>query len=171
MLNDSSAQLREETPHSATSTNTNTISDAIKRRAQSLINDRTIDASERAIIRYALEINDPCLPELVRRADAGESFIEDISTLEEDVGQGKENEKKIDALAAIICRAGDEPEIKSAALLVMMSTIENATYARALANTAKHLAFTRCGELNCFAMVDAQIATIESQLFATITAA
>ena len=166
MSNDNSAQLRDETPHSVTSTKTNTISDAIKRRAQSLIKDRTIDASERTIIRYALEINDPCLAGLVRRADTGESFIDNISALEEDVGD-KENEKKIEALAAAICRAGDEPEIKAAALLVLMATIENATHARVLANTAKHIAFTRCGELNCYGMVDAQIATIESELSAT----
>ena len=167
MSNDNSAQLRDETPHSVTSTKTNTISDAIKRRAQSLIKDRTIDASERTIIRYALEINDPCLAGLVRRADTGESFIDNISALEEGLGDDKENEEKIEALAAAICRAGDEPEIKAAALLVLMATIENATHARVLANTAKHIAFTRCGELNCYGMVDAQIATIESELSAT----
>jgi hypothetical protein len=150
MLNDNSAQLREETPHSVTSTTNKPISDAIKRRAQSLIRDRTIDASERAIIRYALEISDPCLPELVRRADAGESFIDNISALEMEVDNDNENEEKIEALAEVICRAGDEPEIKAAALLVLMATIENAPHAKVLANTAKHFALTRCGELNSY---------------------
>ena len=47
----------------------------------------------------------------------------------------------------MICRAGDEPETKSAALLVLTATIENATHPKVLANTAKHLAFTRSREL------------------------
>jgi hypothetical protein len=50
----------------------------------------------------------------------------------------------------------DEPAIKSAALLVLMSTLENAAHPKALANTAKHLAFTHCGELNLCGMVDVQ---------------
>jgi len=49
MLNLSSARLCEETPH---------ISDAVKRRAQSIINDKSIDAQTRALIRYGLEISD-----------------------------------------------------------------------------------------------------------------
>ena len=56
MLNDNSAQLRNETLHLSTSTKTKTISDALRRRAQSLVQDRTIDSSGRAFIRYALEI-------------------------------------------------------------------------------------------------------------------
>jgi hypothetical protein len=124
MINDNSAQLREETPHATNSTTNKPISAAIKRRAQSLIRDRTIDASERAIIRYALEISDPCLPELVRRADAGESFIDNISALEAEVDDGNEDEEKIEALAEVICRAGDEPEIKAAALLVLMARLK-----------------------------------------------
>jgi hypothetical protein len=35
---------------------------------------------------------------------------------------------------------------------------------KALANTAKHLVFTRCGELNLNGVVDAQIAVLESEL-------
>ena len=61
----------------------------------------------------------------------------------------------------MICRAGDEAETKSAALLVLMSTLENSTHPKALANTAKHIAFTHCGELNVNGMVDAQIAVLE----------
>jgi hypothetical protein len=45
-----------------------------------------------------------------------------------------------------------------------MSTLENSTEPKVLVNHVKHIAFTRCGELNCFGMVDAQIATIESEL-------
>ena len=33
--------------------------DALKRRAQAVLNDKSIDSQSRAIIRYALEINDP----------------------------------------------------------------------------------------------------------------
>ena len=50
MTNLSSARLREETPH---------LSDALKRRAQSITNDKSIDSQTRTLIRYALEINDP----------------------------------------------------------------------------------------------------------------
>jgi hypothetical protein len=78
MTTHSSAQACAETPHATNSTTNNTISDAVRRRAQSLINDRTIDAGARIWIRYALEINDATgLEELVRRADAGEPIIDD----------------------------------------------------------------------------------------------
>lgn len=45
MLNLNSAQPREETPHTVT----------LSQRAQSLINDRSIDSQTRVVIRYALE--------------------------------------------------------------------------------------------------------------------
>jgi hypothetical protein len=45
-----------------------------------------------------------------------------------------------------------------------MSTLENSQHPKALANTAKHVAFTRCGELNLYGMVDAQIATVEGKV-------
>ena len=64
----------------------------------------------------------------------------------------------------MICRAGNEP---SAALLVLMGTLENSTRPEALANTAKHIAFIRCGELNLYGMVDAQITMVESELLAS----
>lgn len=144
MSNLNSAGLREETPQ---------IGDALKRRAQSIINDKSIDAETRVIIRYGLEINDPWLPELVRCVDAGESIIENLYV--------QSSEEKIEALTDLICRAGDEP---SAALLVLLSTIENSTHPKALANTAKHLAFTRCGESNLYGMVDAQVAGLEKKL-------
>ena len=47
-----------------------------------------------------------------------------------------------------------------------MATLENSTYPKALANTAKHLAFNRCGELNVYNMLDAQVAALEGELFA-----
>lgn len=73
------------------------------------------------------------------------------------------SKEKIEALAEIICRAGDE---SPAALLVLMGTLENSTDPKALAHIVKHFAFTRCGELNLFGMVDAQITVIESDLLA-----
>ena len=75
----SSAPERHATPHATNQT----ISDAIRRRAQSLTNDRTIDASDRAFIRYALATNDAAgLAELVRRADTGEPILDESCMLE-----------------------------------------------------------------------------------------
>ena len=102
MLNHSSA-----TPHTIKSTNNNTlsrqkagaagrqkqeaaagsrsrkttISNALRRRAQSLIKDKSIDAQSRAIIRYGLAANDPLLTELVRRVDAGEPIFDKTGRL------------------------------------------------------------------------------------------
>ena len=169
MLNHNSAQLRDETPQQSTSTTNNTISDAVRRRAQSLINDRAIDASERTFIRYALEINDGSgLSELVRRADAGEPIIDDSHLLE--ANDEISEEDKLERLAEIICQPGDKTESRAAALLVLMSTLENSPQPKVLANHVKHIAFTRCGELNCYGMVDAQIAAIESELLASTIA-
>ena len=58
-------------PHVDQTTRTNTIMNALARRARAVLNDGSIDPQARAIIRYALETNDPWLAELVRRADAG----------------------------------------------------------------------------------------------------
>jgi hypothetical protein len=159
--------MREETPHATSTTRTATIINALKRRAQSVLNDSSIDPQSRAIIRYALEINDPWLAEMVRRADAGESIMDNLSVLQtSQASEDDSSEDKIEALTEMVCRAGDEAGTKSAALLVLMSTLENATYPKALASLAKHLAFARCSELNVSGMVDAQIAVLEAELFA-----
>jgi len=96
MTSHGSATLREEKPHvtqPATSrikrthggTNrTNTAADtaadasarALRRHAQAIVNDNTIDPQTRGIICYALEINDPWLAELVHRVDAGEAVFD-----------------------------------------------------------------------------------------------
>ena len=167
MTNHSSATARREAPHVNRTTRTNTIVNALKRRAQAVLNDTSIDAQSRAIIRYALETNDPWLAELVRRADAGESVVDNLCVLETPQTDESSSEEKIKALAEMICRGGDEAEAKSAALFVLMATLENAKHPKALANMAKHVAFTRCGELNTFGMVDAQIAMLEADLLAT----
>jgi hypothetical protein len=118
------------------------------------MNNKSIDAETRAIIRYSLETNDPWLWELVRRADAGETVIDNLNI-------PPSSEEKIEGLSEIICRAGDEP---SAALLVLMATLENAPHPKALANTVKHFALSRCVELNLYGMVDAQIGMLEGEL-------
>lgn len=145
MINLNSARVCDETPH---------ISDDLKQRAQSVINDKSIDAQTRAIIRYGLEINDPWLPELVRCVDAGETIIDNLFVAS--------TEEKLERLTQLICRADDEP---SAALLVLLSTLENSTHPHALANTAKHLAFHRCADMNLYGMVDTQISILEDKLF------
>ena len=160
----SSAHVRE-TPHVNQTSRTNTIVNALKQRAQAVLNDRSIDPESRAIIRYALETNDPWLADLVRRADAGESVVDSAGFLK----TSSSDEEKIAALAELICRASDEAGTKSAALLVLMSTLENASHPKALANLAKHYAFTRCGELNLNGMVESQIAALESELLADNT--
>ena len=98
------------------------IANALKRRAQAVLNDRSIDVQSRAIIRYALETNDPWLAELVRRADAGESVVDNLSVIE----TSQTDEEKIEALAEMISRVGDEAETKSVALLVLMASLEHA---------------------------------------------
>jgi hypothetical protein len=127
-----------------------------------VINDRSIDPQWRSVIRYGLETNDPWLADLVRRADARERIVDTIDLSETTEAEDDDsNEEKIEALAEIICRASDE---SAAALLVLMATLEDSTQPKVLANTAKHHAFTHCGELNLFGMVDAQIALVESEL-------
>ena len=71
--------------------------------------------------------------------------------------------KRADLWCNIICRAGDEP---AAALFVLMGTLESSPEPNGLASAAKHFAFTRCGELNVFGMVDAQLALLEGELLA-----
>ena len=175
MLNHSSA-----TPHTIKSTTntslttngtstTNTISDALRRRARAVIINKTVDARTRAVIRYGLETNDPWLPELVRRVNAGEAIVDDMNflppseTSQEDLSDGtiEAPAEKLEALAEMICQAGDEP---SAALLVLMSMLEKSTHPKALANLTKHFVFSRYGELNVNGMVDTQIAVLEGQL-------
>ena len=168
MAKDSSATTREEeshttqTPQVNRTTRTATIVNALTRRAQAVLNDKSIDAQSRAVIRYALETNDPWLAELVRRADQGENVSDtfDFSQIPE-TNEAYSRQDKIEALAEIICRGGDE---SAGALFVLMGTLQNSAHPEVLANTVKHFAFTRCGELNVFGMVDAQIAVLKSEL-------
>jgi hypothetical protein len=165
IMANSSAAAHHNTPHTINST-TNTISEALKRRAQAVIDDRSIDADARAVIGYSLEINDPWLADLVRRVDAGESIIDESGFLQRPVEDSVEG--KIEVLTEMICRAGDEP---AAALLVLMSLLEDAPHPKARANAVKHVAFTHCGRLNLCGMVDKQIALLESELLSSNTLA
>ena len=151
MANHSSATVRSEKPHVNQTTRTNTIMNALKERAQAVLNDESIDAESRARLRYALEMNDPWLAEMVR-ADMTEIL---------EIAEADSSREKIETLAEIICGAGSE---SAAALLVLMGTLQDSTDPTTLAHTVKHFAFTRCGELNAFGMVDAQIAALESEL-------
>ena len=140
------------------------IVNALKRRAQAVLNDRSIDPQSRAIIRYALETNDPWLAELVRRAEVRETIVDTIDFSQTSEAYETDSSEKIEALAEIICGAGDE---SAAALLVLMGTLQKSSHPEVLANTAKHFAFTRCGELNVHGMVDAQMALLETHLLAS----
>ncbi|HJP91671.1 MAG TPA: hypothetical protein VJ875_06925 [Pyrinomonadaceae bacterium] len=149
MANHSSATTRGETPHVNRTSRTNTIVSALKQRARAVLNDNSIDPQSRAIIRYALETNDPWLARLVRQADASETV--DLS----EISRGSEadsTEHKIKGLTEMICCGGEQ---STAALLVLMATLGKATDPNAIANTVKHLAFTRSGELNVYGIVDA----------------
>src|SRR5689334_723867 len=115
MTNHSSATTRE-TPHAIRKSRTNTIVDALKQRALAILNDTSIDPQSRAIIRQALEINDPWLARLVRQADVAESVVETIeSEFSEGSGGDDSNRERIEALAELICNGGEE---SSAALFV-----------------------------------------------------
>lgn len=160
MATHSNATVRDEAPH-VTETTQITISNSLRRRAQTVINDRSINPQWRNLIRYALEINDPWLADLVRRVDAGTTidaidFSQSIEARENDP-----DEEKVEALAGIICGAGDEP---AAALFVLMGTLEHSAQPKLLANAAKHLAFTHCGESNLYGIADSQLAIVESEL-------
>jgi hypothetical protein len=110
---------------------------ALRQRAQAVLNDKLIGQDSRAIIRYALETHDPWLARLVRQAEAGEGVAESLR--EFDTSEDDPGDETIAALAELICRRGDESAIKSAALVVLMSALENAAHPIALANTRSTL--------------------------------
>ena len=167
MTTHGSATSREETPHEIETPNG--ISDAVRHRAQLIIDDTSIDPEWRAVICYGLKTNDSLLPDLVQRAEAGEQIIDTIDFSQTSEADDDESEaEKIEALTEIICRAGGETV---AALFVLMRRFQNSKQPEVLANAAKHHAFTRCGELNVFGMVDAQISAVEGELLAGRSAA
>ena len=166
MTSHSSATAHEETPH-ATQTTIITVSDATKRRAESVINDKTIDPQWRTVIRFALELNDPFVAELVSRAEAGENIGDTFESLRPPLANEDDSTLgKIEALAEIICRTGDEP---AAALFMLMETIETPKHREVFTNRAKHVAFSHCGELHVYEMIDAQLAELTGELLASNT--
>ena len=132
-----------------------------------MLNDKTIDPLWRTIIRFALELNDPFVSELASRAEAGEDIVETFESLRTpDSIEDESSLRKVEALAEIISRSGDQ---RTAALFILMETLENSTDPKVLASRAKHFAFSRCGELHVYEMVDAQIAVVEDELLASNT--
>lgn len=106
MANHSSATTRGETPHVNRTSRTNTIVNTLNERALAILNDTSIDPQSRAIIRYAMEINDPWLAELVRQADSdGTIDLSEIPLTDE----ADSTEDKIRVLTEKICHAGEEP--------------------------------------------------------------
>jgi hypothetical protein len=70
MARHSSATPREEKSH--------IIDASLKRRARLLITNGSIPGQTRSVIRYAMEIKDPYLGQLVRRVEAGEVTIDHV---------------------------------------------------------------------------------------------
>jgi len=66
--------------HSSATTpeKSHTIDANLKRRARLLITNGSIPSQTRSLIRYALEIKDPNLAQLVRRVEAGETTIDHV---------------------------------------------------------------------------------------------
>ena len=167
MTSHSSATALDEAPHETDTTTIITVSDATKCRAEAVITDKTMNAQWRTIIRAALELNDPWLAELVTRAEAGEDIVDTFESMQTtEAHEDDSTLRRIEALAEIICRSGDEP---TAALFIVMETLESSTQPKVLACRAKHVAFSRCGELHVYEMVDAQIAVVEDELLASNT--
>ena len=70
MARHSSASQREEKSH--------IIDASLKRRARLLTTNSSIPRQTRSLIRYALEIKDPDLGQLVRRVESGETTIDHL---------------------------------------------------------------------------------------------
>jgi hypothetical protein len=106
MESNSNATTRE--PHANATTRTATIINALKQRALAVLNDESIDPQSRAILRRALETNDPWLARIVRQAEAGEKVVD---TSEFSQTNEHDSHKRVEALAEIICAAGDESSV------------------------------------------------------------
>jgi len=70
MARHSSATSRAEESH--------IIDASLKRRARLLITDTSIPGQTRSLIRYALEIKDPYLGQMVHRVEAGEKTLDHV---------------------------------------------------------------------------------------------
>ena len=168
MVSHTTATAHHQKPHVNRTTRTATIINALKLRALAVLNDRSLDSQSRAILRYALETNDPWLARLVRQTEQREGIVDMFASSQTAKSETQEriprtsDEDRIEAVAEMICAGADQ---SPAALLVLMGMFETSGQPLVLANTVKHYAFTRCGELNIFGMVDAQVAVVEGELF------
>jgi hypothetical protein len=70
MANHGSALLRKQKSH--------TLNANLKRRARKLATDSRVDPRTRSLIRYALEIKDKRLEQIVNRVESGEMSIDQI---------------------------------------------------------------------------------------------
>ncbi|HEY6803208.1 MAG TPA: hypothetical protein VI306_06480 [Pyrinomonadaceae bacterium] len=102
-------------------------------------------------------------PEPLGRLSDCESFALFEHGLIEDPLDEEEIDDKLRKLVSMICRAGNEPDIKSAALLTLLATL---WYAPDFVNTAKQLAFLHCCEFDLYGVVSRQIEMIEQELMA-----
>jgi hypothetical protein len=102
-------------------------------------------------------------PEPLGPLSDSESFALYEQGLVEDPIDAEEIEDKLKKFISIICRAGNEPEIKSGALLSLLATLN---YAPDFVNTAKLLAFMHCCEFDLYGVVSSQIEMIEETLLA-----
>ncbi|HEY6804344.1 MAG TPA: hypothetical protein VI306_12270 [Pyrinomonadaceae bacterium] len=104
-------------------------------------------------------------PEPFGRFSECESFaLFENGLIEDPLDDVEEIDAKLKKLISLICRAGNEPDIKSAALLSLLATL---WYAPDFVNTAKHLAFLHCCEVDLYGVVDRQIEMIEQALMAS----
>jgi hypothetical protein len=103
-------------------------------------------------------------PEPLGPLSDSESFALYEQGLIEDSIDAEEIEDKLRKLTSLICRAGNEPNIKSAALLSLLATL---WYAPDFVKTARLLALMHCCELDLYGIVDSQIEMIEQELMAT----
>jgi hypothetical protein len=81
----------------------------------------------------------------------------------EDPIDEEEIDEKLRKFISMICRAGNEPETKSGALLSLLATLD---YAPDFVNTAKLLAFMHCCEFDLYGVASRQIEMIEEALLA-----
>jgi hypothetical protein len=73
-----STQREKESDNSNSTFKPHIIDASLKRRARMLITNSSIPSQTRSLIRYALEIKDPYLAQVVRRVEAGEMTIDSI---------------------------------------------------------------------------------------------
>ena len=163
MAKHTSAKAQAETPQLTGTTKTPRISDAVKRRARYLIDYGSIDSESQTLLRYALEIENPHVAELVRILDAGQRVLETFDFLEMPNTSYEDDptDEKIETLAQMICGGGDRCV---AALLVLTAAIENSTSPKVLANVAKHYAYIRCSELNLYRLAENKVSEVEMVL-------